>query len=1252
MADLRITELFELTKDETQDFDVLAIADISASETKKITVKNLVAAGIDLVSEGEIDLSKLDQSSSTKLETEALADGSITADKLGHNSSIFVSSIPPLSSNFTGRGYFSLVDGNFQVYNGEAFQQLVLGTSGLADAAVTTPQLADGAVTTSKVTPLESAALANQAVITTKLADGAVTSAKIAVDSITAVQIAPNAIGASELANDSVDTDALINGSITADKLAQGSVNNSALADLSVTNNKIADATISYGKLNLADESIPGTKLTLASITDAQIAPASLTSTSLANSAVVTIKLADLSVTNAKLGNDSVTTEKLSPSSVTSAKLADNAVATASLQNLAVTAEKTADGAVTNVKLADAAVTTSKLADTSVTYEKLNLSDNIVPGVKLVTGSVTAAQLGTSAVTSTALAPESVTSAKLAPLSVTTNSLADNAVTTAKLAVGSITAAQLSSNAVTTTALIDGAITTNKLATGSVTALKLEASAVTTAAIADGAVTAAKLNLATGSIAGAALAPNSVTADQLAASSVDTSELLNEAVTTEKLSDASVTTAKLAPAAVSSSNLSPSAVTTSALATGAVTYDRLQATSTSNIILGRATALGGVVEEIPCTAAGRALLADTSADLQRDTLGLGDLAVANGIWVEGSSFSGTSSGTNTGDQTITLTGAIIGSGTGTFSTALSNDVVLEANIATGAVTSAKIASGAITAERLAGNSTVVVNSGAPTGSGAFIGQRWLNATSAQEYTWTGAAWLQQAGITAIAIEESTPIALNVSYPDPYTAVMTATLDLQGVGTVWAGPISGGNGEPTFRQLVSTDLPLATTSDSGAIKPGSGLSIPGDGSGVLNHSNSVTGSTISGITFDNQGHISGAVPLLATDIPELDASKIGTGSLSADRIAAKSITRDKLGDYATARLGETLPVADFIGQIFLNPLDKTFFMWDGNVWVPIGISAGQVVFAGTYDASENKVASVTSDGAAIGLTVGQPLPLAGSSNSSYYVVVSVSGLGLSPAPEFELAPPDIILSNGVNWVEIDVSSTYVAQSASNVNFTPAAQIGSTTVQNAIEEVSTECRNADNLTSGVLALARGGTGLTSYAKGELIAGNASNVLAKLSLGTNGQTLTVDTATATGLKWQTPTVYVNSVGSSTAALTVTNPTTAPSLAIRSASTAVNGIVQLSDSISTTSSTLAATPTAVKAAYDLANAALPKGGGTLFGDLLLGQNVGIVYEGATIDAFQTRIFVAEPTADHNIFFPNSGGTLALTSQLDDGTF
>jgi hypothetical protein len=46
-------------------------------------------------------------------------------------------------------------------------------------------------------------------------------------------------------------------------------------------------------------------------------------------------------------------------------------------------------------------------------------------------------------------------------------------------------------------------------------------------------------------------------------------------------------------------------------------------------------------------------------------------------------------------------------------------------------------------------------------------------------------------------------------------------------------------------------------------------------------------------------------------------------------------------------------------------------------------------------------------------------------------------------------------------------------------------------------------------------------TIDAKGDLIAGTADNAFARLAVGSAGQVLTVDSATATGIKWATPTV-----------------------------------------------------------------------------------------------------------------------------------
>jgi len=96
------------------------------------------------------------------------------------------------------------------------------------------------------------------------------------------------------------------------------------------------------------------------------------------------------------------------------------------------------------------------------------------------------------------------------------------------------------------------------------------------------------------------------------------------------------------------------------------------------------------------------------------TLSLG--AITPTSIVSSGTISGSNlSGTNTGDQTITLTGDVTGSGTGSFTTTIANSTVSSAKIANAAVTSSKIGTSAVTypkiqnvtASSLLGNPSVI-----------------------------------------------------------------------------------------------------------------------------------------------------------------------------------------------------------------------------------------------------------------------------------------------------------------------------------------------------------------------------------------------------------------------------------------------------------------------------------------------------------------------------------------------------------------
>lgn len=93
------------------------------------------------------------------------------------------------------------------------------------------------------------------------------------------------------------------------------------------------------------------------------------------------------------------------------------------------------------------------------------------------------------------------------------------------------------------------------------------------------------------------------------------------------------------------------------------------------------------------------------------------------------------------------------------------------------------------------------------------------------------------------------------------------------------------------------------------------------------------------------------------------------------------------------------------------------------------------------------------------------------------------------------------STGTAWEELYVASDWSQIINKPTTFTPTSHNHSTI----------------NITSGTLGYARGGTDQSSWTKGQLLYASASNTLSKLSIGSNGQVLTVNSS---GLPaWVTP-------------------------------------------------------------------------------------------------------------------------------------
>lgn len=198
-------------------------------------------------------------------------------------------------------------------------------------------------------------------------------------DQLGTTQIADKAVTTEKLENESVTTDKLDAASVTTDKVADANITTSKLADSSVETEKINNKAVTTDKLN--DGAVDNTKLSPNAVTSEKIKNESIITEKLNDRAVTTEKVEEKAITNAKLGdqsvdgrvvreasletkhfaNESVTTEKVARKSITKDKLADNAV----------DASQVVDGSIGNAKLSPDSVTTEKIKDGSVTNEKI-----------------------------------------------------------------------------------------------------------------------------------------------------------------------------------------------------------------------------------------------------------------------------------------------------------------------------------------------------------------------------------------------------------------------------------------------------------------------------------------------------------------------------------------------------------------------------------------------------------------------------------------------------------------------------------------------------------------------------------------------------------------------------------------------------------------------------------------------------------------------------------------------------------------
>ena len=436
MADKRITELQAIDAAGTQgSVDVLAIADVSAAETKKITAGDLVAAGLSGgVPDGSIPGEKIEV-------------GSIPGNRL-ENNSVGPRELVPDAVQTIHIKAENVIGGNDRAISRIAYKTVTSGN--IADGAIESrhlsnsinidgDQISDGSITSDQIVNLHGS----------KLDDRSVPGVKLELNTVTAAEIATNAVGADELQADAVGTAHIQNLAVTNAKLASDSVTTDKLADQSVT-----DAKVAFG--------INGAKLQLNSVNTPQLAAGAVGTTELKDNAVTSDKIAANAVGTDELADLAVTEAKIATDAVTNTKLADSSVATENLQNKAVTSEKLADNSVSGLQLAPDSVSGVHISDNAVSNEHLasgidgaKLANGSVANVKLASG-IDGAKLTVRSVPGSALVGGSVTSAEIAGDAVGSSELADNSVDTGALQDDSITTPKYRNASVTNEKLADG----------------------------------------------------------------------------------------------------------------------------------------------------------------------------------------------------------------------------------------------------------------------------------------------------------------------------------------------------------------------------------------------------------------------------------------------------------------------------------------------------------------------------------------------------------------------------------------------------------------------------------------------------------------------------------------------------------------------------------------------------------------------------------------------------------------------------